>query len=87
MAFEISNLHEQWVIDEILRRYSDHPEFDHDDLEDIACVALNHLPPKYFRHTVDLLFYMSPEDRTILEKRIGEAVDLAHEKVRHRYKV
>ncbi len=86
MAFEISNLYEQWVIDEIMRRYSDDTTFDHGDLEDMACVALNHLPPKYYRHGVDLLFYMSPEERSALEASIQEAITAAHLKVGARYR-
>lgn len=81
MAFEISNLYEQWVIDVIVQRYSGQDGLAHDDLEDMACIALNHLPPKYFRHGVDLLFYMSPEERKALEARIDQAIGDAHVKV------
>lgn len=85
MAFEISNLYEQWVIDEIMRRYGTDKAFDHGDLEDMACIALNHLPPKYYRHGVDLLYYMSPEERSTLEERIANAISSAHERVSTRY--
>ena len=51
---------------------------DSDYLEDVACVALNHLPPRYIRHEVDMFFYMSPVEReemlTKVENAINDAV-------------
>jgi len=79
MAFEISNLYERMVIDEIVQRYGGQEDMDHDRMEDLACVALNHLPAKYFRHGVDLVYYMSPEERVAMEVRITEAVESAYE--------
>ena len=69
------------MIDEIVRRYAGRDGLAHDDLEDMACIALNHLPPKYFRHGVDLLYYMSPDERVALEMRIDEAIKSAHVQV------
>lgn len=84
MAFEISNLYEQMVIGEIRQRYGD-SGMDQDALEDLACVALNHLPAKYYRHGVDLVYYMSPEERVATEVRVAEAVQAAFEFVeRHK---
>jgi hypothetical protein len=84
MAFEISNLYEQMVISEILQRYGD-SGMGHDEMEDLACVALNHLPAKYYRHGVDLVYYMSPEERVSMEVRVAEAVQSAGEFVeRHK---
>jgi hypothetical protein len=84
MAFEISNLYEQMVISEIRQRYGD-SGMDQDAMEDLACVALNHLPAKYYRHGVDLVYYMSPEERVATEVRVTEAVQAAFEFVeRHR---
>lgn len=49
---------------------------------DIACVALNHLPPKYVRHTVDMSFYTSPQEREEMDDRIQIAITNAIEYVR-----
>lgn len=46
-------------------------------LQDIACVALNHLPPKYVRYSVDLVFYMSDREMAEMETRVKAAVDEA----------
>lgn len=46
-------------------------------LADVACVALNRLPPRYIRHPVDLAFYMSEKERTESERAVEEAVQYA----------
>ena len=85
MAFDISNLYEKMVIEEIVQRYGSEGGMTHDQLEDLACVALNHLPSKYYRHGVDLVYYMSPEERVAMEVRVTEAVQAAFEFVaRHK---
>lgn len=44
---------------------------------DIACVALNHLPPRYIRHDVDMAFYLSPDERGEMLNKVEKAVDTA----------
>ncbi len=46
---------------------------------DIACVALNHLPPRYIRHDVDMAFYLSPNERQEIINKVDEAVAKAIE--------
>ena len=81
MAFEISNFYEQAVINMIVERYGDSAQMDHDVLEDMACVALNHLPSKYVRHAVDLAFYMDTAERAAVAERLEKAVDQAYDYV------
>ena len=45
-----------------------------DYVADIVCVALNHLPPRYIRHDVDMAFYLSPKERGEMEEKITKAV-------------
>jgi hypothetical protein len=45
-----------------------------DYIADIVCVALNHLPPRYIRHDVDMAFYLSPKERGEIEEKINNAV-------------
>lgn len=47
---------------------------DNDYLEDIACVALNHLPPRYIRHEVDMIFYLSPIEREEMVTKVDNAI-------------
>ncbi len=46
---------------------------------DIACVTLNHLPPRYIRHDVDMAFYMSSKERREMIEKVEHAVDQAIE--------
>ncbi len=50
---------------------------DHDLVDDIICLALNQLPARYVRHTVDLVFYMSADERTQIFRAVNEAVTMA----------
>ena len=38
-------------------------------LADVACVALNRLPPRYIRHEVDYVFYLSERERSESERQ------------------
>ncbi len=46
-------------------------------LADVACVALNRLPPRYIRHAVDFAFYLSENERTESDQHLLAAVDHA----------
>ena len=50
---------------------------DADLLADVACVALNRLPPRYIRHEVDFSFYLTEHERHEIDNAIGEAVGYA----------
>lgn len=53
-------------------------------LADVACVALNHLPPRYVRHDVDMAFYLSSAERAEMEDKVKAAVNQAIEFVASR---
>jgi hypothetical protein len=46
-------------------------------LADVACVALNRMPPRYIRHEVDFVFYLSDRERVDSERLLLDAVDYA----------
>ena len=79
MAFDnINNYFEKLVLDEIQRLLSeDKLEDDTDFLSDIACVALNQLPARYVRHNVDMVFYMTLQERQQMEQEVQNAVTMA----------
>ena len=58
---------------ESLAGIADDPEL----LADVACVALNRLAPRYIRHEVDFVFYLSERERGDSERQLGEAVEYA----------
>jgi hypothetical protein len=72
------------MVREELGRQLEGAERNADLVADIACVALNHLPPRYVRHTVDMAFYLSPRERQEMEEKVAEAVRTAIAFVRER---
>jgi hypothetical protein len=46
-------------------------------LIDVACVALNRLPPRYIRHEADFAFFLSDRERADAELAVSEAVEYA----------
>jgi hypothetical protein len=52
---------------------SDQPEL----LADVACVALNRMPPRYICHDVDLSFYTNDADRAKNAAAVKAAVEFA----------
>jgi len=70
----ISNYYEQQVYRQIGVMLASEFANDPDFLADVACVTLNSLPPRYIRHHVDMAFYMTSEERDVMEKSINEAI-------------
>lgn len=68
----IHNYYERLVIEAILET-SQRAHKDNDFLADVSCVALNHLPPRYIRHDVDMSFFMSPVEREEIDKKVQQA--------------
>ena len=53
----IDNLYEKLVAEAI--EETSQPNDNDDYLTDVMCVALNRLPSKYYRHSVDMVFYLA----------------------------
>jgi competence protein ComFB len=80
----ISNYYEQVVSDEIRRQLGNRAkEPGMDFMADVACVALNRLPPKYYRYEVDMAFYMSPNELFDVKESVTKAVTDAIAFVEH----
>jgi len=82
----IHNHHERAVFEAVHSHAAGHPHLKKDAelLADIACVALNRLPPRYIRHEVDFAFYLTDRERGENERAIAEAVAFAFEFVQAR---
>ncbi|MDO6825437.1 late competence development ComFB family protein [Marinobacter sp. 1_MG-2023] len=76
----IDNFYERLVMDAInaTREPGDTADF----LTDVMCVALNRLPPRYYRHTIDMMFYLADEELRGMKDRSLVAVRDAREFVR-----
>lgn len=72
MEFEsVHNYYERQVLEYLIQELGN--EYGADRLADVACVALNHLPPRYIRHDVDMTFYLSPQEATEIRNKIAQA--------------
>jgi hypothetical protein len=74
----IHNHHERAVLAEVQRVANERGgPADARLLADICCVALNHLPPRYIRHDVDFLFYLTDDERRqnqmLVERAVADA--------------
>lgn len=88
MTFDtINNYFEKLVFDVIKEKLqSNELEQDDDLLADIACVALNQLPARYVRHNVDMIFYMTLEEKEQNKIIVEDAVNIAIDYVnKHRH--
>lgn len=81
----IDNYYEKMVADALAIRLKD-SALDIEDIADIACVALNHLPPRYFRHEIDMAFYLSPSEYQEMKAKVDKAVADAIAYVDHRHR-
>jgi len=71
----IHNHYEKLVFDEVLEQQSASGKvFDEGVLEDVVCVALNNLPARYVRHSVDIAFYLTLPEREQMDKLVRNAV-------------
>jgi hypothetical protein len=75
----VRNHNERTVFDAVRRQAPHYPGLasDAELLADVACVALNRLPPRYIRHEVDYVFYLSERERSESERHLNEAVEYA----------
>ncbi len=69
----IHNYYEALVIEEIANT-NERASTDMEFLADLACVALNRLPPRYIRHDVDMTFFMSPQEMQEVQNKVIAAV-------------
>ena len=75
----IQNYYETLVI-ESLAIQIEGQNIEKDALTDVICIALNHLPPRYIRHEVDMVYYTSPIEMQEIRDKAHVAVKnaLAH---------
>ncbi|NKB35273.1 MAG: hypothetical protein GKR91_19420 [Pseudomonadales bacterium] len=78
----IRNYYELQVTAQIEQFAEKFSELNEEDISDIACLALNQLPSRYFKHGVDLSFYTTPEEKMKMDQRIEDAIEFALEHVR-----
>ena len=70
----LHNYYERLVVQEVHDQSERVQQGDRDFLADVACVALNRLPPRYIRHDVDMTFFMSPVELQEIYDKVSKAV-------------
>jgi aspartokinase-like uncharacterized kinase len=84
MMIEFDSVHnyfERLVFDEVREHYRQ-TELNDDQLADMACIALNQIPPRYIRHDVDMSFFMSSAEYIMARDQVHKAVKNAYKKIR-----
>ena len=73
---QVHNYYERLVFEEVARLSQEpaHVGYTADMLSDVACLALNRLPARYVRHDVDMLFYMTEQERQAIEHSMNEVL-------------
>ncbi len=76
----IDNFYERLVVDAIdaTREEADTADF----LTDVMCVALNRLPTRYYRHSIDMMFYLADDELKEMKRNSLAAVKEARAFVR-----
>ncbi len=74
------NYYERLVLEELARQ-TEEAGYSEDLLTDALCVALNQLPCRYFRHGVDMAFYLSNDEYLMMTAKVKEAVTQALSRV------
>ena len=68
----IHNYYESLVV-ECLAELTEGKTHEDDFLIDVVCVALNRLPPRYIRHEVDMIYYLSPIEAQEMKDKVKDA--------------
>ena len=75
----VRNHNERAVFEAVQRHADRYPglAYNPELLADVACVALNRMAPRYIRHEVDFVFYLSERERGDSERQLLDAVEYA----------
>ena len=74
---QVHNYFERLVFEAVASLASSYPDYGADMLADVACVALNRLPARYLRHDVDMMFYLTEQERSAINDALDEALGFA----------
>lgn len=81
---QVHNFYERLVFEAVAAMTESNPDFSADMLADVACIVLNRLPVRYIRHDVDLMFYLTEQERHAIEVAMDEALSFGFSYVRQR---
>ncbi len=79
---QVHNFYERLVFEAVAGMAESNADFSADMLADVACIVLNRLPVRYIRHDVDLMFYLTEDERHAIELTMDEALSFGFAYVR-----
>jgi len=74
---QVHNYYERLVFEAVAQQAHSYPELTSDMLADVACVTLNRLPARYVRHDVDMMFYLTEQERHAIEQSLSDSLSFA----------
>lgn len=78
----ITNFYENLVFEKITEISNSRDlSLGYNSIQDIACIALNALPPRYIHHSIDAIFYIPDSEREQMDRDVENAVNDAINKV------
>ncbi|MCH8551641.1 MAG: late competence development ComFB family protein [Natronospirillum sp.] len=77
---DISNYYEDLVVDHLVDSFSQRG-LTREEMEDVACLALNQLPARYYRYSVDMAFFLTGREMEKMRSQVHDAVAAAVEYV------
>lgn len=78
MLSSIGNYYERLVMECLHQLLEENDNaFDTAYIEDLTCVALNALPPRYVRHSVDLASHLSDAEHKHMREEVADAIGFA----------
>lgn len=85
MLSSIGNYYERLVIEQIRDALAQQGEaVDSDYVDDLACMALNYLPPRYVRNVVDLATHLTDREHVMMREEVADAVGFARATIKRR---
>lgn len=74
LSEEVQNFTES-LVEDVFEQQGVFERYDGDTVQDLFCLVLNQLPPRYLRHSVDVRINITPEEQQAINSEILEAID------------
>lgn len=74
LNLDIQNYYEHLVTEAVKQRRL--PErYDDEFLADLCCLVLTKLPARYFRHDVDMAYFLTSAERQVMDELVTSAIE------------
>lgn len=77
---DIHNFYEHLVLESI-REQELFTHLTQEQLADLCCLTLNQLPAHYIRHDVDMVYFLTDEERKAMQLKVHQALSHAYSRL------